>query len=161
MTQWMRVYHNSSVHFARRLSSTISFSGVTRSLTEESFIWPSIVEVKNAQQENCEKSPTTTINQDCLIISKNGISWIPSSWKDLKLRLLTIAHTGKGGHRAMRHGTPSERRSIGLGSETKYVHLFRLTCFVVYLNAEKKYYDHLPRPSTLNYQMRLFTSIIF
>lgn len=97
MTRWMRGYRNAPA--IRRVARAIPFGGVTPSPDSADFKWTSIADVAAAQKSNLDKAPPTAQSTGSLLLLSNGAAWIPDDANELKLRILTIYHTGRSVHR--------------------------------------------------------------
>ncbi|KAH9128004.1 hypothetical protein LEN26_009174 [Aphanomyces euteiches] len=70
-------------------------------LTDPGFIWPSLEEIASIQAAAGDERPTDVmqaVGSPCLV-NGTGSVWIPSSAKDLQIRICVVAHAGNSGHR--------------------------------------------------------------
>lgn len=99
MKRWMRGYRKAPA--TRRITPVIPFSGVTTSPDSDEFTWPDFDEISAAQSKHAAQAPKDANASSSMLLLVNGAAWIPDDAVDLKLRLLTIAHSGTAGHRGV------------------------------------------------------------
>ncbi len=71
---------------------------------QEEFIWPSVTEIYELQQQAISESSRTNLILDSkrtIYINTEGKIWIPAEAVDLQMRICVIAHAGNSGHRGV------------------------------------------------------------
>src|SRR5690348_15788514 len=101
MTRWGAAPMQVAKVMALRVSSVtvtdIPVEYRVRPLQNPDFVWPSVEEIRRAQQQSLQ--PSTCVNSDNLIVTKKGRVIIPLEAGDLRIRLCIIAHSGgNNGH---------------------------------------------------------------
>lgn len=94
MTRWMRGYLRS--YTAHKIKKNDLCDGRSQSTESNEFVSPSTAQTLQIQQAHPSLKPA---RNDKTIWKIERAARIPENCGDLKLRLLTILHAGKAGHR--------------------------------------------------------------
>jgi hypothetical protein len=108
--------------------STINVA-LLRPLDSESFIWPTLEEIKQAQESKVNLRPTTAECTDDIWYI-DGRIWIPPDLHDLIQRLLIISHCGAQGHRGIQVMKTQLSKMFYIQDQTRRVSDFVRSCLV-------------------------------
>lgn len=76
LTRWMKSYRSRKTNI-RRVKSAVSYSGIPQSPFTDSFEWPTLSQIINAQKENAGHEPEDSAPDGDGLISVNDRTWIP------------------------------------------------------------------------------------
>lgn len=96
LTRWMKDYR-SSKSFLRLVRKSFAYYDILSSQYNTDFIWPDRDSIMDAETQ--VENPSNCTKAEGGFVPKIGKIWIPDNAHKLKLRLLSVAHAGKIGHR--------------------------------------------------------------
>ncbi|KAJ0400435.1 hypothetical protein ATCC90586_006519 [Pythium insidiosum] len=83
----------------KRASPQPTIRAPLRPFSDGEFVWPTVAEIKAAQQQHDQEKPKQTELDPNGLLTIRGCIWVPESDRGLVQRLLVVAHCGAQGHR--------------------------------------------------------------
>lgn len=122
MTRWVRTYRR-KFHGTRRVARLPSGTGPSMVPTAPSKLseWLSRSTIHHSQPSDVKKPKKITKDDDG-VLSTDGNVWIPEDTYELKLKFLTVSHSGQAGHCGDEVREAALRKHFvrqGLGTETR------------------------------------------